>query len=81
MAIKDIRKRAGITRAFLARAVGVSERTMGNWERGHTEPSISHAYRLAVTLGCDISDIFPPPKKSESVSVGECLTRGEGESG
>lgn len=37
--IRDARQRAGLTQAELARLVGVSQRTVGNWERGET---VSH---------------------------------------
>lgn len=34
--IRDARQRAGLTQAELAKLVGVSQRTVGNWERGET---------------------------------------------
>lgn len=36
--IKEARERAGMTQADLGKAVGVSMRTIGNWERGESVP-------------------------------------------
>lgn len=48
--ISDARQRAGLTQQDLATKVGVSLRTVGNWERGATVPrSRMHALRAALS--------------------------------
>lgn len=45
--IRLARKQSGISQAELALAVGVSRDTIGEWERGNTEPSISQWRMIA----------------------------------
>ena len=61
--IKKHRRKHQLSQYRLGEIVGVRQQTIHNWESGSTEPSISQAYRLAEALGCDISDLFPPPSK------------------
>lgn len=52
--IRDARERAGMTQAELGHAVGVTLRTIGNWERGESVPRNREAKLrevLAATLG------------------------------
>lgn len=41
--IKEIRAHLGVTQAELAKRLGVSERTVQNWESGTTIPESKHA--------------------------------------
>lgn len=47
--IRNARQRAGLTQAELAQRIGVSMRTVGNWERGDTPPD-RYAARIAAVL-------------------------------
>lgn len=62
--IRAARERKGWTQAQLATAVGVGQRTVGNWERGETVPQ-NRAAMIADVLGltdtsnplADLSDL------------------------
>lgn len=60
--IKDARHRAGLTQEALGAMVGVSHRTIGNWERGGTSPQ-AHEHKLRSALGehLEESDGAPAP--------------------
>lgn len=51
--IRRARERAGLTQEQLGRIVGVSLRTIGNWERGATPISARQQARLQSALGLD----------------------------
>lgn len=51
--IRRARERAGLTQEQLGRLVGVSLRTIGNWERGATPISARQQARLQSALGLD----------------------------
>lgn len=45
------RKAAGLTQQDVADAAGLSLKTLGNYERGYTEPSLGDACRWARAVG------------------------------
>lgn len=47
--IREARQRAGLTQGQLAERIGVSMRTVGNWERGETPPT-RYAARIEQVL-------------------------------
>jgi transcriptional regulator with XRE-family HTH domain len=49
--LKRSREAAGFTQASFAKRMGVSLRTMQNWEQGHREPGLSELAELARVLG------------------------------
>ncbi len=51
------RKIVGMTQSTLAEICGVSVYTVGNWESGKTEPTISQAYKIADAVGRHINEI------------------------
>lgn len=64
--IKAARQRAGLTQGELGQKVGVSLRTIGNWERGVSSP-VGHEARLRDVLRDHLDDAGTPPPL-ESVS-------------
>src|SRR5258708_37079954 len=48
-----------MTVAQLAGRVGVSRKTITNYEAGKTEPNASDLVRLSSALGCPITDLLP----------------------
>lgn len=62
------RNRAGLSRMALAREVGVSPRTIANYEDGSHSPAPEVVDKLASTLGVPIAFFYAPPL--EEVSVG-----------
>jgi transcriptional regulator with XRE-family HTH domain len=55
-----LRADAGLARAQVARAAGLSPSTVGRIEEGTVAPSVETLVRMAATLGCDVSiRLFP----------------------
>lgn len=52
------RERRGMTRADLADAIGVTSKSIGNWERGDRDPSTSYLSALAKVLEVSKSDLI-----------------------
>ena len=52
------RKMAGLTQAELGQAVGVSESTVLNWEKGRTEPTIGQAKKIGEVVGIYYDNII-----------------------
>lgn len=49
--LKELRENAGLSQDSLAKQVGVSQSTVGNWEAGTREPNFSTLQRLADFFG------------------------------
>lgn len=56
--LKEKRIEKGFTLLSLARNVGVSLKTIYNYESGAREPSIAMLIRLAEVLDCTIDDLI-----------------------
>lgn len=56
--IKELRKKAALTQAELAEAVGVTQSTVSQWESGKAVPDTLKLPKLAEVLGCGIADLF-----------------------
>lgn len=70
--IRAARERAGMTQGDLAQRVGVSLRTVGNWERGDTVPmNRASAVESALAQWLDRGDVEGP--RLASASDGELL--------
>jgi DNA-binding XRE family transcriptional regulator len=54
----EARKRKGYTQKQLADMLGCQKSTISNWENGHSTPSLTDAYRVALVLDSDIHDLF-----------------------
>ena len=52
------RKIANITQKGLAAAVGVSESTVINWEKGRSEPTVSQAIAISDVVGIPYDKII-----------------------
>lgn len=53
--VRDLRLRAGLTQAELARRVGTTQSAIARWERGAVSPSLRTAHRLAAACGHDLA--------------------------
>lgn len=58
LAIKELRKKLHISQADFAKAVGVSMRTVGSWERGESFPNAEQVWNAALALGCSPNEIL-----------------------
>ncbi len=57
-AVRDARKRSGITQDELAKAVGVTRQTIISLENGRYSASLQLAHKIAKFFGVKIEDIF-----------------------
>jgi HTH-type transcriptional regulator / antitoxin HipB len=55
-AIRAGRRRAGLSQAELAAALGVRQSSVSQWERGSTRPSTDHLLALTSILGTTLLD-------------------------
>jgi HTH-type transcriptional regulator/antitoxin HipB len=55
-AIRAARRRAGLSQAELAAALGVRQSSVSQWERGSTRPSTDHLLALTSVLHCTLLD-------------------------
>lgn len=55
--LKEIRKELGMSQQQLADALSVDKKSVGNWERGTTEPSLAMACRICNALECTPNDL------------------------
>lgn len=76
--IKTLRKERGLSLAELARRTGVSEATLSRVENGQTLVSAHHLYRLAGTLGVDITAFFGEGATSIMSGTRSVSRRGKG---
>ncbi|MFJ1757040.1 helix-turn-helix domain-containing protein [Kitasatospora sp. NPDC088134] len=58
--MRDRRKRLGLTLAQLAVPLGVHETTVGRWEGGAVEPSVSRVVALAAALRVPFEALLKP---------------------
>ncbi len=62
--LKQLRERAGLNQAELAKRLGVDQGSVSRWENGRSEPSISMAVPLATALGVPVEALIgEPPAK------------------
>lgn len=59
--LQEMRKRAGLKQAEIAKRLDVKVLTYGPWERGGAMMSLEQAYNCAVFLDCSIDEIAGMP--------------------
>lgn len=64
--IASIRKEKNITQNELAEKLGVSDRTIGNWENGRNMPDVSLFKPLCEELGVTLNDLLSGEKVSKN---------------
>lgn len=58
MKIAEARRKAGVTQAALARAAGVTETCVYQWEHGLTTPTTKRLKLIADTLGVTVDELL-----------------------
>lgn len=58
--LEAARVNAGLTQKELAEILGVSNKTVLNWEKGNTEPTISQLKKISELSGIPMDFIFIP---------------------
>ena len=66
MSLRAARVNAGLRLDDTAKALGVSSKTISNWENGNAEPRISQCVKLGRLYGLPLDDIIFCPTISES---------------
>lgn len=57
--VREQREAVGMSVTKLAELVGVSRGTITNYEKGATEPTMSHLWLIANALGCNFESLLP----------------------
>jgi putative transcriptional regulator len=65
--IADYRKKAKVSQAKLARLIGITPSTIGNYESGIRNINLDMCWRIVKAINqlgvnCSIEDLFPDPK-------------------
>ena len=55
--LKAARINKGLTQADVAKALNVTKKTVGSWEKGKTMPKIDKIEHLCSLFGCSYDDI------------------------
>lgn len=59
--LATIRRAKPMTQAALAKAIGVTTATVGNWESGRSTPPLKTLKAIADVLGVTVSDLLASP--------------------
>lgn len=62
ISLEAVRVNAGLTQKEWAKKLGVSNATVVNWEKGNTEPTLSHLRKMSKLSGIPMDFIFVPDK-------------------
>ena len=60
MKLGALRVNAGLKQIEAARLLGVTSKTLRNWEQYRTAPDAPKLYEMCELYGCSIDDIFFP---------------------
>lgn len=58
MALVALRKKAGLTQMAVARALGISDSAVNQWEKGKTFPKTEQLPKLAKLYGCTVDELL-----------------------
>lgn len=58
MKLETLRHKAGWSREFVARQLGVSQMTIINWENGKTSPTVDMASKIAKLFGVTLDELM-----------------------
>lgn len=58
MLLLELRKNAGMSQEYLARALGVSRQTIVNWESGKSVPTADKAVKLAELFNTTVEKLM-----------------------
>lgn len=69
--LKALRINKDMSQAQAAEALGITVRTLQNWESYTTSPTAMQLVKLSELYGCGLDNIFLPDKLAESEEVSE----------
>lgn len=67
--IRDKRTAQNISATYIAKSLGVTKSAVYNWEQGIRTPDADTLKRLAVLLGCTVSELVGENAESSAVSI------------
>lgn len=68
--LKAARTNAGLTQKAAAKALGVTNKTLCNWENGRTIPRITYIEKIIELYGVDYDNLsFCPPIRLKRIDV------------
>jgi transcriptional regulator with XRE-family HTH domain len=67
--LRELRQKYGVTQQQLSTATGLTEGYISNMERGLKVPSLTTILRLAVALGCKVTEIVSIFDKTDLPSI------------
>ena len=74
--LKELRKKNGYTQTSFAKALGVAQTTVGNWEAGTREPNFDTLERIVKILGVPVGYLLGEEKTCEvGKSCNACVSR------
>lgn len=62
--LKSLRKSRKLTQSEFAQAINKSPRTIWNWEKGFTDPTLPEALQIAQFFEVDLTDLVDDPQTS-----------------
>ena len=57
VSLKALRVNSGFSQNDVAKRIGVTKKTVGNWEKGITSMDIDKLMKICDLYGCNINDI------------------------
>lgn len=69
--LRRIRRERNVTQKELARALHVSQGTVGNWESGVREPSLETIYKICSFFDVPLDCLLDPPQTKKAPATGE----------
>ena len=66
VSIKALRVNSGLSQVEAAEKIGVTGRTLQNWEKYKTFPMADQLLKICTVYGCELSDIFLPDMLAKS---------------
>jgi transcriptional regulator with XRE-family HTH domain len=67
--LRELRHKYGVTQQQLSIATGLTEGYISNMERGLKVPSLTTILRIAVALGCKVTELVSIFDKTDLISV------------
>ncbi|MBV8546752.1 MAG: helix-turn-helix transcriptional regulator [Acidobacteria bacterium] len=67
--LRELRQKYGVTQQQLSIATGLTEGYISNMERGLKVPSLTTILRLAVALGCKVTELVAIFDKTDLPSI------------
>lgn len=58
MKFKELRKSKNMTQCELAKAIGLTQQAVANWESGQSKPTTDAIIKIASVFGCSMQTVF-----------------------